>query len=300
MSTEPERASGPEPEPPVPEAESGRPDEPPWPEPGGGAGAGETGADAPGPASEVPEPDVSGREPEATLPAGSAAPAEPRLVVFDVNETLTDMATLGPRFRDIGAPAHLLPVWFAGVLRDGFALAAHGTYADFAVLAEDGLRALLDGLGSWEGDASAAVRHVLDGLPEVDVHPDVPEAVRTLQAAGLRLMTLTNGSAATTRAVLGRAELLDCFEAHLDVSAPRSWKPDARAYRHAVEYAGVPAEDTVLVSVHPWDVDGARRAGLAAAWVRRGVVTYPGVMRRAPYEVAGLDLLADALAARTG
>ncbi|MFF4402914.1 hypothetical protein [Streptomyces sp. NPDC001480] len=29
------------------------------------------------------------------------------------------------------------------------------------------------------------------------------------------------------------------------------------------------------MAVHPWDVDGAQRAGLAGAWLRRGRTAYP-------------------------
>jgi 2-haloacid dehalogenase len=46
--------------------------------------------------------------------------------VFDVNETLSDMAPLAGRFADVGAPELLAKVWFASLLRDGFALAATG------------------------------------------------------------------------------------------------------------------------------------------------------------------------------
>ncbi len=48
----------------------------------------------------------------------------PSVIVFDVNETLSDMAPLAARFADVGAPDLLAKVWFASVLRDGFALAA--------------------------------------------------------------------------------------------------------------------------------------------------------------------------------
>ncbi|NUQ98654.1 MAG: hypothetical protein HOY79_19570 [Streptomyces sp.] len=46
----------------------------------------------------------------------------PLLLVFDVNETLSDLAPLRHRFEDFGASADLMPLWFAGILRDGFAL----------------------------------------------------------------------------------------------------------------------------------------------------------------------------------
>jgi 2-haloacid dehalogenase len=48
--------------------------------------------------------------------------------------------------------------------------------------------------------------------------------------------------------------------------------------------------------VHPWDVDGALRAGLSAAWLRRGVAGFPAIMRE-PTLVAG-DVMDLAKAAR--
>lgn len=134
-----------------------------------------------------------------------AADGRPGVLVFDVNETLTDMTPLAARLADIGLPGQLLPVWFAGVLRDGIALSLAGGRATFAEVAGDVLRTLLARHGPGGADPAVAVDHVLTGLPELPVHPDVPEGVRALRAAGHRLVTLTNGSADTTRAVLDRA-----------------------------------------------------------------------------------------------
>lgn len=222
------------------------------------------------------------------------APA-PRLLLFDVNETLSDLSSLAPRFTDAGADPRLLPEWFAGVLRDGFALTATGGSAAFATLARDGLRALLEGSDGWQGDSAEAATHVVDGLASVGVHADVPEGVRILHAAGYRLATLTNGSAATTEAVLGSAGLLEFFETHLDVSAPGCWKPAAAAYGYACERLSAAPERTTLVSVHPWDVHGARQAGLGTAWIHRGSDRYPTAMDRADHEARTLGMLAGTL-----
>ncbi|MFE7174129.1 haloacid dehalogenase type II [Streptomyces sp. NPDC057616] len=215
----------------------------------------------------------------------------PDVLVFDVNETLTDMSPLAGRLADVGLPGQMLPAWFAGVLRDGVALTLAGGRATFADVAGDVLRTLL-ARQAPSADPERAVAHVLDALPELPVHPDVAEGVRGLHAAGRRLLTLTNGSAATTRAVLDRAGLADCFEALLDVQEPGAWKPSPAAYAHAVRTAGVPAAQVMLVAVHPWDIDGASRAGLATAWVRREPAPYPSTMRPADVTVASVADLA--------
>jgi len=219
----------------------------------------------------------------------------PQVLVFDVNETLSDMSSLRTRLEEVGAPPHLLPVWFAGVLRDGFALTAAGAFAEFSAVARDGLRALLPGIEGWTGDAEAAARHVLDGFAELEVHPDVPDGVRALHQAGFRLVTMTNGRSSLTERLLARAGLLHCFEVLLDVSGPQCWKPAPAAYRYAVERTGVRPDRAVLVAVHPWDIDGAQRAGLGGAWLRRGAAAYPDVMLAPTYTAPDLRGLAEAL-----
>ncbi|MFE4054065.1 haloacid dehalogenase type II [Streptomyces sp. YIM B13518] len=225
----------------------------------------------------------------------------PEVLVFDVNETLTDMSVLAGRLADTGLPGELLPLWFAGVLRDGIALTLAGGRADFATVARDALLAHLALERPGDPDPWAAADHVLGALPELPVHPDVPDGVRALHAAGHRLITLTNGSARTSSAVLARAGLADCFETHLDIQgAGGRWKPAPTAYAHAVRVAGIPAGAAMLVAVHPWDVDGAARAGLRTAWLRRTPVPYPSALRPADRQAAGVDDLARQLGAAVG
>jgi 2-haloacid dehalogenase len=80
---------------------------------------------------------------------------QPSVIVFDVNETLSDMAPLARRFAEVGAPELLARVWLASLLRDGFALAATGGTETFARLGSGVLRAMLAGaaLNRPVGDA---------------------------------------------------------------------------------------------------------------------------------------------------
>ncbi|QGW24117.1 MULTISPECIES: hypothetical protein [unclassified Dietzia] len=65
-------------------------------------------------------------------PANPGGPPTPSLIIFDVNETLSDMSPMARRFEDVGAPAHLASSWFAGLLRDGFALTVVSASDSFA------------------------------------------------------------------------------------------------------------------------------------------------------------------------
>ena len=66
------------------------------------------------------------------------------------------------------------------------------------------------------------------------------------------------------------------------------WKPAPQAYQLAADRTGVPIERIALVAVHPWDTDGAKRAGMTSAWINRTGGPYPSVFL--PADVVGADL----------
>jgi len=53
--------------------------------------------------------------------------------------------------------------------------------------------------------------------------------------------------------------------------------------------------DAMLVAVHPWDIDGAARAGLATAWINRAGDPYPEYFRAPDLRPRSLAELADQL-----
>ena len=218
-----------------------------------------------------------------------------RLVLFDVNETLSDTSHLGRTLAGLGAPEHLAATWFAALLRDGFALLAAGAPAPFADVARAAALTLLHGVVADEelpGAAEALVGAV-GGLPP---HPDVAPGLRALADAGLRLGTLSHGAGSVAEAVLTRAGVRDLVERVVAVfDEAGTWKPAPAAYRHGLDVFGVDAGEALLVAVHPWDVDGAARAGLRTAWVDRSGAPYPAVCTAPDVVVASLEELAAAL-----
>ncbi len=219
------------------------------------------------------------------------------VIVFDVNETLSDMSPLANRFADVGASPGLLSTWFAGLLRDGFALTVSGVQARFTELATEGLRTCLAG-SDLTMPLDAAVSHILEGFGSLRVHPDVPDGVRALRASGYRLVTLTNGSAATTELLLRSAGLLDEIEMILSVDDAGIWKPAGDAYGYAAARCGVSAADMMMVAVHPWDIDGAVRAGLRAAWIDRAGSHYPEYFSAPDFIATSVSELAEHIRAR--
>lgn len=219
----------------------------------------------------------------------------PQVVVFDVNGTLSDLGPLTRRFTEVGAKETLAATWFSCLLRDGFALTVAGGSASFSDLAQGALRAVLADQ-ALVLDADAAVDHVLAGLEALPVHADVPGGVRALHSAGLRLVTLSNGSTGVAERLLGDAGLRDRFERLLSVDDAGTWKPAYRAYAYAAEACGVDPGQMLLAAAHPWDIDGAVRAGLGTAWIDRGRAPYPSYFTAPQMRAGGIDDLARQLA----
>lgn len=192
------------------------------------------------------------------------------VIVFDVNETLSDLGPVAEAFTVAGAPVHLAELWFAVVLRDGFAAAVSGDLVRFADLGRNAARALLAEPVRRSGvDLEVAVDQVLRAFTSLDLHPDVAPGIRALAGSGARMVTLSNGSASVAEGLLTRAGLRDLVEHVLSVEDAGIWKPAARAYCYAAETCAVEPADLLMVAVHPWDLHGAHAAGLRTCWVNR-------------------------------
>lgn len=218
----------------------------------------------------------------------------PSVIVFDVNETLSDMSPLEQRFVDVGAPDHLAKLWFATLLRDGFALTAAGDNGSFAGIGAEALRGLFTGV-ELNRDAEAAVQHVMAGLSTLGLHPDVVDGVKALEAAGYRLATLTNGSTQVAEKLFTEKNIRDSFDLLLSVEDAPGWKPGKASYEYAASACGTDPGEMLLVAVHPWDIHGAARAGLATAWINRADARYPDYFQTPDHTVFTLPELADLL-----
>lgn len=228
---------------------------------------------------------------------GGRAPGMPRALLFDVNETLSDMAPMADRFVDVGAPAELAATWFASLLRDGFALTAAGGTAPFAQVGSDALGVALHG-HALNRPCEDAIAHVMGGFTTLTVHDDVADGVNALAALGARLLTLSNGATSVAEQLFARAGIRGSFERLLSVQDAGAWKPAAAAYAYAARECGLAPADMMRVAVHPWDIDGAHRAGLRTAWINRTDALYPGCFHRPTHEATSLTALAEQLDTR--
>ena len=209
-----------------------------------------------------------------------------RVCVFDVNETLLDLAALDPLFERAFGDAAVRRAWFQQVLQSAFMVTITGGYSDFGAVGAAALQMTAEREGVRLSEAER--QEILGGMRELPPHPEVPAALDLLRDAGLRLAALTNNTAEVAEAQLENAGLSGRFEKILSADAVRRLKPAPEPYRAAAEALDVEASGTRLVAAHAWDVAGALRAGCAAAFVARpGMVLDPLVE---PPDVVGADL----------
>jgi 2-haloacid dehalogenase len=207
----------------------------------------------------------------------------PVAVAFDVVETLISLEPLGERLQDVGLPADAVQALFPRTLLYGLGLSVVGDYIPFPVAAGEALRAISRGRLTDE-----QVAHVISGFGELPAHPDVAPCMKTLAEGGVRMICLTNGSAAITRGFLDRHGLSDYIESVVVTSEVSTWKPPAVVYHHGCERLGLTPAQVALVAVHAWDCHGAKRAGLMAGWAARAEGKYGDIF--VPADVMGEDL----------
>jgi 2-haloacid dehalogenase len=209
-----------------------------------------------------------------------------RVIVFDVNETLLDLAALDPPFERAFGRQGVRREWFAQFLQSAFVSTITDRYTDFGTIG----RAALDMIARRHGiELTAEERdEILGTMRQLPPHPEVPGALERLRAAGLRLASLTNSTEAVAIAQLTNAGLAQFFERILSADAGKRLKPAREAYETAATSLGVEVAGVRLVAAHAWDVAGALAAGAAAAFVARpGMVLDPLVP---PPDVVGADL----------
>ena len=199
----------------------------------------------------------------------------PKMLFFDVNETLLDLNAMRTVIGDaLGSRPDLLPLWFTTMLHNSLVVTLADQYKDFGEL---GVAALLmvarnHGVTLSPETAKQAVS-VIRSLP---AHPDVRPALEELKGEGFRMVTLTNSSQSAVDAQMQNAGLTDLFERRLSVEETQLFKPHSHVYRWAARKLGFAPQDCMLVAAHGWDVAGAIWAGCRAAFISRpGAQLFP-------------------------
>jgi 2-haloacid dehalogenase len=218
-----------------------------------------------------------------------------RVQVFDVNETLLDLAAMDPHFQRIFGDGGARVAWFNQMIQSALVATVTGAYSQFGAHAMAALEMSAERAGARlsEGDREAVAAQ----MRRLPAHPEVDGALRRLRDAGLRLAALTNSTEQVARAQLEHAGLIDAFDLVLSADTVRRLKPAPEPYRMAAERLGVAIGEVRLTAAHAWDVAGAAGAGCATAFVARPGKVLDPLVERPEIVGADLDEVADAILA---
>ena len=210
----------------------------------------------------------------------------PKIVAFDIIETVFSLENMRPRLVELGLPGSALELWIASALRDAFALSITDRFSPFRAVLRGSLATLLSTHQlPVEEDRIAAV---LDGMAELDPHPDATDAFAALGSQDVRIVALSNGATSVTERLLQRSGLDQFVEAVYSIEQVQRFKPRREVYLHVASTSGVDPGEIALVATHAWDIHGASAAGLMTGFVVRRQ-SYPAIMLRP--DVEGQTLL---------
>ena len=191
-----------------------------------------------------------------------------RACVFDAYGTLFDYASAANRCRDdLGdAASKLTALWRDKQLQYTWLRAAQGRHADFWQVTGDALDYAMESLGL----SDRALRERLMALYlTLDAFPEVPDTLRTLKAAGLKIAILSNGSPKMLSAAVGNSRLEPLLDAVLSVEEAGVYKPHPKVYGLAVDRLKLKAAEIAFVSANGWDAYAASAFGMRVIWCNR-------------------------------
>ena len=209
-----------------------------------------------------------------------------KVMVFDVNETLLDLAALRPTFSEAMGSADAMGEWFARMLHGSLVANHTGHFRTFGMIGVEALLVVAQKRGvDITPDRAAEIIGRMRTLPP---HPDVVPTVAALAAKGWRMVAFTNGSQDTAEEQITNSGLDAYFEGVLSVESVGKFKPAPETYLWAAAQLGVEIDEMLMVAAHDWDIIGARSVGCPGAFIARPGAVWGLPMN--PPEIVGADL----------
>jgi 2-haloacid dehalogenase len=192
---------------------------------------------------------------------------KPKLLIFDVNETLLDLSPLKEKVNKLLGTTYAFEIWFSKLIQFAMVETTTGTYSDFGDIGASTLHMTAQGFSKRLSEHD--VKLTLSLITELKPHPEVLESLAGLKENGFRLVALTNGGKATLAKQMKFSKLESIFDKVYSVEAVRKFKPHPDTYRYVLAQEQVEVEQAMLVAAHAWDIVGAHQLGLQTAFISR-------------------------------
>ncbi|WP_324027706.1 haloacid dehalogenase type II [Maribacter sp. BPC-D8] len=200
----------------------------------------------------------------------------PKVLFFDVNETLLDLTAMKDSVaKALNGRNDLLPLWFTTMLQYSLVSTVANQYNDFAIIGAAALQmvAANNGITISHEDAK---KSIVDPIRSLPAHPEVPAALQSLKDADYKLVSFTNSSNKGVETQFENSGLTKYFDQRLSIEDMGKFKPHVDAYNWAARKMNIQPQECLLVAAHGWDISGALWANWRGAFISRpGAQLYP-------------------------
>lgn len=219
-------------------------------------------------------------------------------ILFDINETTLNLASLKPGFKAAFGDEAVMATWFSMLLHTSAVCILTDVKTDFATLAG----AMLDTVAARRGVQLPDVMRddILSSFASLPPHADIKPALARLRSTGYRTVAFSNSSLSLITAQIENAGLTEYYDEIVSVEVTGSFKPDPEVYEFVAKRINRPLGDLRLVATHDWDTHGALSAGMLAAYIDRSGAPYHPLYLRPDVYATTMGDVVEQIIARDG
>lgn len=195
------------------------------------------------------------------------SPPQPRLILFDVYQTLLNMDEIERRINHLLDSKRGYVVWFELFMQYMLVDNSISRFHSFYEIAGATLR-MTSQMLSRELDPQR-IGEILERMKHLPLQEGVSEGLSGIADQNYRIAALTNSPERIITERMQKTGLISYFEEVLSAEQVRKYKPAAEVYQWAADRLKLSPAKILLVSAHSWDIAGAANVGMQTAFIRQ-------------------------------
>ncbi len=191
-------------------------------------------------------------------------------LAFDMYGTLVDPLRIWTQLKQYLSEENAVraaEIWRQKQLEYSFRLTVMGQYEDFELVTRKALDYALAAVNGQLSDEQK--QQLMAQYNDLALFPDVQGGLEQLQTKGYTMVVFSNGSPSMLTTIMRTAHLETFFRGFVSVDEIKTYKPSPKAYQLVANRLQRSLEEVRLISSNPFDVIGARNAGMQATWLNR-------------------------------
>ncbi len=223
-------------------------------------------------------------------------------LAFDMYGTLVNPLRIGHQLEQYVGPdaQRASELWRQKQLEYTFRLTAMEQYENFEQVTRKALEYAL--LVTQHPLTDEQKQQLMAQYDDLEVFPDTIQGLERLQVAGHAMVVFSNGTPAMLSAILKNAQVERYMQntipqGYVSVDEIQVYKPAPGTYQLVANRLHRPLHEVRLISSNPFDIVGARSAGMQATWIDRSGGLFDTLGERPEMVVGSLVELAERLGA---